>query len=103
MPASFDHDATDDHATAQRERAERGWRLVVACGADALSPSDTEALRRTLRIKRFELEPFLARLPGSVRSGAYVDLEPIYRALESIGVPSVLERRNRPDERSEQG
>lgn len=86
-------DVDPDREVAQRERAHRSWQLVVTAAAGALSAAETDALRRVLRIKRFERAALLARLPGPVRSGARVDLAPLAEALDRAGVPCRLERR----------
>ncbi len=94
-----DSDADHDPELAQRERAQRSWQLVVTADAALLSAPQIDALRRILRIKRFEQADFLARLPGPLRSGARVDLEPLRQGLERADIPCRLERRgnDRPE------
>jgi len=74
---------------AQRERARKSWELAVLDG-----PSDEvlAALRRVLRVKRFELPRVAASLPGVVRRGARVDLAPLEAALAAAGVRCALRR-----------
>jgi len=79
-----------DRDDAQRERATQAWALVVTTVPD---PAGLEALRRILRSKRFERAALLASLPGTVRRGARVDLEPIRAALEQAGIACSLQRR----------
>lgn len=80
-------DSADD---AQRERALQTWELVVL-----EEPEDgvLEAVRRVLHAKRFEREALRRAIPGAVRRGARVDLEPLRTALESAGVRCELRRR----------
>jgi hypothetical protein len=75
---------------AQRERAEQTWELVIL---DGPTPPVLDALRRVLRIKRFELPRVTAGLPGPVRRGARVDLAPAEAALRAAGVRCELRRR----------
>lgn len=75
---------------AQRERALGAWELVVL---EAPEPAALEVLRRTLRAKRFERDALRAALPGPVRRGARIDLEPLRAALEAAGVRCELRRR----------
>lgn len=74
---------------AQRERARGTWALWVleAPGAPGL-----ERLRRLLRYKRFERDALARRLPGVVRRGARVDLEPVCAALRAAGLRAELRR-----------
>ena len=78
----------------QRERALQAWELVVEAGPDDV-PAET--LRRILHVKRFELDDLLSRLPGVVRRGARVDLEPLEAGLREAGVACALRRRDRID------
>ncbi len=80
----------DDARRDQLERAQQAWELRVL---DSPDPVLLDAVRRVLRIKRFELERFAARLPGPVRRGARVDLEPLQRKLEQSGIRCELVRR----------
>ena len=75
---------------AQRERALGAWELVVH---DAPTPPVLAAIRRALRVKRFELEGVAARLPGVVRRGARVDLQDAEAGLRAAGVRCELRRR----------
>ena len=68
---------------AQRERAEKRWELVIE---EAATPAVLSAMRRVLRVKRFELPTAAATLPGVVRRGARVDLAPLAEALVAEGV-----------------
>ena len=77
---------------AQRERALQTWELVVLAAPE---PDRLEAIRRILRVKRFEIDPLAASLPGVVRRGARVDLDPVAAALEAEGVGCELRRRTR--------
>lgn len=88
------HTRDDPEARAQRERARRTWQLEITAPAEALSPDDRRALWAALRVKRFEREQWLARLPGPVRSGAEVDLRPLHTQLVEAGVPCRLARRD---------
>lgn len=81
-------------ARAQWERARRTWQLSVTCEPEALSESQRRTLFRALRVKRFERDACLARLPGPLRSGAFVDLEAVLDALEGAEIPARLERRH---------
>ena len=78
---------------AQLERAQQRWELIITVPA---SESVVAAARRVLRIKRFEIQSLSARLPGVVRRGARIDLEPLRAALEEAGVPVELRRRADP-------
>jgi hypothetical protein len=76
---------------AQLERAQGAWELVIhESGED---PRRVLVLRRLLRMKSFEAEALRARLPGAVRRGARVDLQPILDRLTQAGVVATLERR----------
>jgi hypothetical protein len=79
-----------DGADAQRERAEQAWELRVL---DEASARVLRALRRVLRVKRFELPDVAGALPGVVRRGAHVDLAPLEAALSEAGVRCELRRR----------
>jgi len=72
---------------AQRERARGSWGLRVGSG-----PPLPRAARRILRVKRSELAALEQRLPGVVRRGARVDLEPLVEALAAAGVCAELVR-----------
>ena len=80
-----------DAEEAQRERALGAWELFVH---DAPTRAVLAAIRRVLRVKRFELEGVAARLPGVVRRGARVDLEDAEAALREAGVRCELRRRD---------
>jgi hypothetical protein len=82
---------------AQWERAQQAWVLRVEVKPDALDAERTRALCRVLRVKRFEREALMARLPGVVRRGARVDLEPLVEDLARAGIPAHLERRLPPE------
>jgi len=86
-PDSPPQDAADRD---QWERARRTWELSITVSAEALSSAQRSALFRALRIKRFEREACLAGMPGPLRSGAFVDLDPLRKALEESGVPCLL-------------
>ena len=75
----------------QEERARQAWELVVN---EPASESVMGALREVLRVKRSERAALEARLPGWVRRGARVDLEPLFAALEAAGVACELRRRD---------
>jgi hypothetical protein len=81
-----------DPARDQRERARGTWELVVheTAGDDERRFS---VLRRVLRMKSFEAGALRARLPGPVRRGARVDLEPLLERLVRLGFRASLERR----------
>jgi len=83
--------ASDAEQRAQLERARKTWQLVVP---ERLDEAQLRAARRILRVKRSELEGFLAAVPGPVRSGAEVDLAPVRDALVEAGVPCELRRRD---------
>ena len=70
-------------AEAQRERALQTWGLEVF---DSASPEVIAVLRKILRVKRSELAAFSAKLPGTVRRGARVDLEPFAAQLVEAGI-----------------
>jgi hypothetical protein len=74
---------------AQRERALQAWQLVVL---DGPRPAVSKALRKILRVKRFDLPALLASLPGPVRRGARIDLAPLETALRQAGVRCELRR-----------
>lgn len=80
----------DARRRAQQERALGAWELVVL---DAPEASVLETVRRALRAKRFERAALRAALPGAVRRGARVDLEPVRDALRAAGVRCELRRR----------
>ncbi|MCR9096236.1 MAG: hypothetical protein NXI30_18575 [bacterium] len=101
--AQDDARSREADARAQRERARRTWELVISASAEAIAPTQRSALFRVLRVKRFEREAWLARLPGPVRSGARVDLDPLRAALEAADVPCRLTRRARGDGAGEPG
>jgi hypothetical protein len=99
----------------QWERAHQSWELVIGHGrlqAGAIagtermdgdqaverSEADLKAIFRILRVKRSERDALVSRLPGVVRRGAWVDLEPVERALREEGIPCVLRRRATVDE-----
>jgi len=75
---------------AQRERALQAWELVVQ---DAPTRPVLRAIRRALRVKRFELERVAASLPGVVRRGARVDLADLEAELRAAGIRCELRRR----------
>ena len=58
------------------------------------TPAVLAAIRRALRVKRFELERVGAALPGVVRRGARVDLAGYELALRESGVRCELRRRD---------
>jgi len=76
---------------AQRERATKAWELVVEVRPDT---AGLERLRRILRAKRFERAELAAALPGVVRRGARIDLEPVRAALAEAGIACALRRRS---------
>jgi hypothetical protein len=79
-----------DADEAQRERALGAWELVVH---EPPTPAVLAAIRRALRVKRFELDRVGAGLPGVVRRGARVDLEDGEARLRDAGVRCELRRR----------
>lgn len=80
----------DEQARAQRERALQSWELAVL-----EEPSDAllETLRRVLHVKRFDLPALRRALPGVVRRGARIDLEPLEAGLREAGVACALRPR----------
>jgi hypothetical protein len=72
-----------DAEEVQRQRARQAWELVVL-----ETPDDRgfEALRRLLRVKRFERERLAAQVPGVVRRGARVDLVELEASLRAAGI-----------------
>jgi DNA-binding transcriptional regulator PaaX len=78
---------------AQRERAHQSWELVIF---DSPRPEVLEALRKILRVKRFELEAAAAALPGAIRRGARIDLAPLESALTAVGIRCQLRRSTGP-------
>jgi hypothetical protein len=86
-----------DADEAQWERAHQAWHLRVETPADAMAPETLRTLYRVLRVKRFEREALIGRLPGVVRRGAHVDLAPLLEALEEAGIEARLERRPAPE------
>jgi len=56
------------------------------------SPEGLEAMRRVLRLKRFEIGAVAETLPGVVRRGAEVDLAPLQERLAEVGVRAELRR-----------
>lgn len=74
---------------AQHERAHQSWELAIL---DSPDPEVRDALRRIVRVKRFELEKVAGSLPGVVRRGARVDLAPLETALRAAGVRCQLRR-----------
>jgi len=76
----------------QRERALQSWELFVD---EPIGPPERRALRKVLRLKRFEVDAIVGRLPGAVRRGARVDLAPLEAALREAGVRCELRRRSR--------
>lgn len=83
-----------DTDPAQLERARQTWGLAIETSADAFTPATLTRVCRLLRVKSFEREAFVARLPGIVRRGARVDLEPLAEALAALDVPHALVRRD---------
>jgi hypothetical protein len=90
-------DPADIRMEAQWERASQAWELVVHASRDALSPEHRGALTRILRVKRSERAVFDASLPGVVRRGARVDLQPIEDQLREAGLPCQLRRHSGTD------
>jgi hypothetical protein len=83
---------TDERARAQWERAHGAWELLVHERPEPGDPRFT-ALRRTLRVKSFEAQALLDKLPGPVRRGARIDLEPLLERLQPLGLRVSLEPR----------
>lgn len=81
--------SSSESELAQRERAHQSWELLVL---DPATPEVLAALRKILRVKRFELEGVAASLPGPVRRGARVDLAPLEAALTEANVRCQLRR-----------
>jgi hypothetical protein len=81
--------STADLERDQRERAHQSWELVVL---EAPDPEVLRAIRKALRVKRFELSALAGSLPGCVRRGARVDLVPLEAALREAGVRCELRR-----------
>jgi len=79
---------TSPHALAQLERACKTWSLVVH--EDPSVSERLELVRRILRLKRFEAGALAARLPGVVRRGAQVDLQPLLERLTAAGIRAEL-------------
>ena len=107
MSEASDDDLSERERT-QRERARREWELWVepTCeggpnGEPAQPISHTgevahatlETIRKVLRLKSFEREDLRRRLPGAVRAGARVDLEPLLDRLHAAGIRATLRRR----------
>jgi len=59
---------------------------------DSPDPAALEAMRRILRVKRFESAALAESLPGRVRRGARVDLEPLAAALGKAGIRCEFQR-----------
>lgn len=76
----------------QWERAHQSWALSIDVRLDSLSRGVTRQLYRILRVKRLEREALAQRLPGVVRRGAQIDLEPIATDLRAAGIPCTLRR-----------
>jgi hypothetical protein len=76
---------------AQLERAQGAWELRIHESGD--DPRRFLVLRRLLRMKSFEADALRARLPGAVRRGARVDLQPLLDRLTQAGIAATLERR----------
>ena len=74
---------------AQLERARQSFELVIH---DPPDERVAKALRRVLRVKRFEMAAVLARLPGPVRRGARIDLEPLAEELCRRGIGCEVRR-----------
>jgi hypothetical protein len=81
--------STAERERNQQERARQAWELVVL---EAPNPEILRAIRKTLRVKRFELPALAASLPGCIRRGARVDLAPLEAALREAGVRCELKR-----------
>lgn len=92
-PQDDSHEDGPPERDAQWERAHQSWALVIDLEAGELSRESLRQVLRILRVKRMEREPFLARLPGTVRRGARVDLEASFDALVALGVPCRLVHR----------
>lgn len=75
----------------QVERARASWELVVHIDRD--DEKALERLRRALRFPRSDREALRAMLPGPVRRGARVDLEPVLDQLRSAGVMAKIRHR----------
>ena len=82
-----------DSQEAQRERALQAWSLVVL---DPPTPEVVKALRKVLRVKRFDLPALTASLPGTVRKGARIDLAQLEAGLSEAGVRCELRRSANP-------
>ena len=83
-------------ADPQWERANQVWSLHLRVDAGQLSKEAQRALFRILRVKRMERSAFLERLPGTIRRGARVDLEPVEAALREAGFDCELRRSSDP-------
>jgi hypothetical protein len=84
----------EDIDEAQLERARQSFELVIH---DAPAERVARALRAVLRVKRFDMARVLARLPGVVRRGARVDLEPLADALAALGIDCEVRRTQREE------
>jgi hypothetical protein len=84
----------------QAERATRHWALVVHLDPPA-SRRLLKAARSILRIKSFEVAELERRLPGPVRFGARVDLEPLLARLLAAGVQAEIVLTSDLEERPE--
>jgi len=74
---------------AQYERAHQSWELIVL---DPPEPNVLALLRKAVRTKRSDLPKLKACLPGVIRRGARVDLEPIEAQLREAGLRCELRR-----------
>ena len=75
----------------QRERALGTWALVVLDAAS--TRAELERIRRALRVHRRDRELLSSKLPGEVRRGARVDLEPLLTRLAAAGCRAELRQR----------
>lgn len=78
-----------EHERAQLERARQSWELVLS---EVPGPEFLDAVRKILRVKRFEMPAFRSTLPGVVRRGAEVDLLPLQAELTALGVRSEIRK-----------
>jgi len=81
----------EDSARDQRERALQSWELFIG---ECPDNKRLEKLRRIVRVKRFELDSLRQRLPGVVRRGARVDLEPLAEQVRALGIACELRERS---------
>lgn len=88
-------DAQQQAQRDQRERATGAWCLWI--DGRPTDRAGWRTLRRTLRFSRADQAWLEDRIPGPVRRGARVDLEPLLESLRKAGIEASLRASRSPD------